>query len=340
MSITVIKGLLTESGCALCTAWTEIKVPDSCFIHKLNLRLNLHQDLGETCEPDHANSTAHTLVMVQTVGVTKLEKQLSHTALPCISDDEATFESSVVNGIWSNQILWSRSSLLAKVKPSVYKWDKPLPGSVHLNSSVNDCTALNCVWDSLIVQLCDLFEECKAEQSVLHSDLSNSADKSISVNLIVSFQPDPVTLSLALPSKSSLVKLESSLQGICYMGASHIHTTQEHLGCHSAFPPTGQNDKTSKWGMAEEALAGEEDMIGNWQSHKNSVLCPLTQQPTAAINTYAPTGLLVTEYPGLSLNDDGLQQRELWIYWLRGSDSVRVEVISSFSQVLQPSEDN
>lgn len=43
--------------------------------------------------------------------------------------------------------------------------------------------ARNSIWDGLIVQLCDLLEVRKAEQSVC-SDLSNSADKSISVKLL------------------------------------------------------------------------------------------------------------------------------------------------------------
>lgn len=44
--------------------------------------------------------------------------------------------------------------------------------------------ARNSIWDSLLVQLCDLFEVHKAEQSVLCSDLPNSVDWSILVKLV------------------------------------------------------------------------------------------------------------------------------------------------------------
>lgn len=44
--------------------------------------------------------------------------------------------------------------------------------------------ARNSIWDGLIVQLCDLLEVRKAEQSVLCGDLSNSADKSALVKLV------------------------------------------------------------------------------------------------------------------------------------------------------------
>lgn len=44
--------------------------------------------------------------------------------------------------------------------------------------------ATDSIWDSLIVQLCDLLDVHKAEQSVLCGHLSNRADRSISVKLV------------------------------------------------------------------------------------------------------------------------------------------------------------
>lgn len=44
--------------------------------------------------------------------------------------------------------------------------------------------ATDLIWDSLIVQLCDLLDVHKAEQAALCGDLSNKADKSFSVKLV------------------------------------------------------------------------------------------------------------------------------------------------------------
>lgn len=52
----------------------------------------------------------------------------------------------------------------ANVQVSVFAWDS--------------------IWDSLIVQLCDLLGVHKAEQSALCGDLSNSAHKSVLVKLV------------------------------------------------------------------------------------------------------------------------------------------------------------